>query len=455
MSITAKSPATSYLDENLALFAGLLRREGLPVGTAELFDALNALALIDLSEREACRIAMRAAMVKDRRDQIIFDRCFDLFFVPPETRRLQLEEVGRRKQEYKQQLAQAGRELQFKGEALQLTTDELQQYGTLSHEQRDRLQDFISKTEHGKNVEPRFRPLLETVVKSHLRYCRTRPGQQPDASSGEQEQDFAGAGAGGAGAGDGMGAGSGAGDDYLRERDIEAIRAAELPAAEQLLQKLSRKLAVQILRRRRMGPRRGPLDLRRSMRDNMRYGGTIFNLKRRPKRRSRQQILLICDVSASMKNYSTFVLHFIYGLREVVRNLSCFSFADSVENLTPEIRGRSGLQQLLDRVIRRSNNWGGGTDLGSALREMLHKYPDLLNAGTTVIVVSDTKTIALDRALQELEKLRDRVKRVIWLNPLPLRLWSDYRSIHSVAELVEMWPCNTIAQLEEVMSGKL
>jgi uncharacterized protein len=85
-------------------------------------------------------------------------------------------------------------------------------------------------------------------------------------------------------------------------------------------------LAVKILRRRRSGPRSGPLDLRRSMRDNMRFGGIIFDLKHKPKHRSRQQILLLCDVSASMKQYSTFVIHFLYGLREAVRDLSCSAF---------------------------------------------------------------------------------------------------------------------------------
>lgn len=430
-----------HLEENMATFVGLLRQEGLPVGTTEMIDALLALQKIDLSSRAAFKTALQATLVKNRRDRLVFDRLFDLFFVPAELHRHRAEETILQQEELTRRLEQANLELQFKGEALELSMGELQQYSSLSAEQRSRLQDFVQKTESGNNIEPQFRPILEMIVKSHLRYCR---GQDELKSRGGPAAVTAG------------GAGSGSdGNDYLREIDIEMIAASDLPAAELLLQRLSRKLAVRILRRRRIGPRSGPLDLRRSMRDNMRFGGIIFNLKHKPKRRSKQQILLLCDLSASMKRYSTFVIHFLHGLHEVVRDLSCFSFSDSLEDLTAELKGHTNIKQLLDRVIRRSKTWGGGTDIGSALYLLSEKHPDRVNAKTTVIVVSDTKTVALDKAVKELKRLKDRVRRVIWLNPLPDGRWSDYRSVGLVADQVEMWPCSTIDQLEEVLAGRL
>ncbi len=440
MSIKEKLPE-SHLEENLATFAGLLRREGLPIGTTEMFDALYALSKIDLLRRDQFKAALQATLVKARSDQPRFDRLFDNYFVPYEAHRKKVEEADQNKRQLEQRMDLANSELQFKGESLQLSDVELQEYSSLSQEQRVRLQDFVQRTETGKNVEPRFRPLLETVVKSHLRYCKTRKNEQGSKTSN--------------GSAAGSGSDSGNLDQRLREMDIEAIKISDMPAAEQLLQKLSRKLAVQILRRQRSGSRTGPLDLRKSMRDNMRFGGIIFNLKHKPKRRSRQQILLLCDVSASMKQYSTFVIQFLYGLQEAVRNLSCFSFSDNLENLTPELQGRTDLKYLLDRIIRRSSNWGGGTNLGLALAEIAEKYPDLINGKTSVIVVSDTKTVAIDRAVKELGSLKDRVKRIIWLNPVPVDRWPDYRSVSEIGKQVEMWPCSTIAQLETVLTGRL
>jgi len=437
-----------YLEENLAVFVNSLREEGLPVSTAEMFDALKALQQVDLASREEFKAALQATLIKNSRDLNCFNRLFDQFFVPPEVYQQKKKQVEARREQIDREIDQARRELQFKGESLQLTETELAQYKSMSEEQRERLQDFMQKTETGVNVESSFRPILESVVKSHLRYSRLNEGNNKNETDRSGKQ--------GSGSSAGQGAGSGAEkDEFLCEMDIQAIKEKDLPEAEQLLQQLSRKLAVQILRRRRSGPRSGQLDLRRSLRENMRYGGTIFKLKHKPRRRSRQQILLICDVSGSMKRYSTFVIHFLHGLREVVRELSCFIFSDRLENLSGELRDRQDLNHLLDRVIRRSETWGGGTNLGVSLNQLLSKYPDLLNQRTSVIVVSDTRTISLNQATGELDKLKDRVKRVIWLNPLPKEQWPEFRSVGAVAELVEMWPCNTIGQLEEVLTGRL
>lgn len=430
-----------HFEENLTIFTGLLRREGLNVGTAEMIDALNALPIIDLSSRESFKAALQATMVKSKSDQLIFNRIFNSFFISPDQHRFRGDQLTRQQQELQKKIEEANLDLQFKGEALQLSSEELEQYSCLSVEQRNQIKDFVQKTENGVNVEPQFRPLLETIVKSHLRYCRSSncKDQSADPSAGRAD-----------------GAGSGQNSDqYLREIDIATIAAADLPAAEYLLHELSRRLAVKILRRRRSGPRSGTLDFRRSLRENLHYGGTIFHLKYRPKRRSRQHILLICDVSASMKQYSTFVIHFLHGLQETVRELSCFIFSDNLENISAEIKGRIGLSCLLDRVVRRSKAWGGGTNIGQSLKKMVADYPDKINAKTTLIIVSDSKTIALESSLKELDKVKDRVKRIIWLNPLPVERWPDYRSVIKFAEQVEMWPCSTINQLEAVLVGRL
>ncbi len=432
-----------YWEENIATFAGLLRAEGLPVGTTEVIDALRALEKTGLASRTSFKAALQATLVKSRKDQQFFNRLFDHYFVSLEEYKQRHEELTVRQEQYSKDLARAAEELQFKGETLALTELELDQYNALPEIDRERLQSFVRETENGKKVEPRFRPILENLVKSHLRYCRNRDEMQKRQAAQGSIADGAGSGP------------ASTGDECLREVDIEMIAAADLPAAEELLRRLSRKMAVKILRRRRSGPRSGPLDLRRSLRQNMKFGGLIFTLKHKPKRRSRQQILLLCDVSASMKSYSTFVIHFLHGLHEVVRDLSCFSFSDNLEDLTAELKGRTNLRQLLDRVIRRSKTWGGGTDLGAALEKLSANHPERLNTKTTLIVVSDTKTIALESALKQLKKIKENVKRVIWLNPLPTERWPEYRSVERVAGQVEMWPCSTIAQLEEVLVGRL
>jgi len=65
-----------------------------------------------------------------------------------------------------------------------------------------------------------------------------------------------------------------------------------------------------------------------------------------------------------MKRYSSFVLQFIYGLQAAVSNLEIFSFADTLEYLTPALKDQAGLEQILERVVLQGESWGGGTNIG-------------------------------------------------------------------------------------------
>lgn len=428
-------------EERLANFVSHLREEGIPVGTAELMDAIDALASVDLSKRENFKTALQATLVKGQRYRDAFEEIFNRYFISPETWALRSAQQDRSEKMLQSKLQEADRALQFKGESLQLSRDEMLIYTSLPDRQREGLLRFVRETEGGKKVERQFRPLLETVVKGQLRYWRSRMEQvSPDGSRSGSA---------------GEGAGSGRGEETLADVDMGTIRESDLPVAEALLEKLSRQLARKLQRRYRHGARRGPLDFPRTIRDNMRYGGSIFKLRYKQKRRPQDHLLLLCDVSASMKRYSKFVLQFVYGLQSAVHNLESFCFADSLEYLSPDLKGPGHLQKILERIVYKGASWGGGTNLAAALDELLERYRTLLTARTTVVVVSDTRTIALDSSLRKLQEMKLQVARVIWLNTLRPDHWSRYRSVNAVEELVEMWPCSTITQLEQVVSGRL
>lgn len=429
-------------EERLAGFVFHLREAGVPVGTAELIDALNALPGVDLSRRADFKTALQATLVKSLRHRGIFDTLFDSYFISCEAQAIRSLEKKRSEKLQQRKIREADRTLQFKGEPLRLSKEEMLIYTSLPDKQREGLLQFVRDTESGKKVERQFRPLLETVVKGQLRYWRSRM-EQHSRPGGDQSGPA------------GEGAGRGLGGNGLADIDIGSIREEDLPAAEALLGRLSRQLVKKLLRRYRRGGRRGPLDFRRSIRDNMRYGGSIFRLKHKKKRRPQEHLLLLCDVSASMKRYSTFVLQFIYGLQSAVHNLESFCFADGLEYLSPDLKGPGQLQKILERVVIKGSSWGGGTNLAAALEALLDHYHMLLTARTTAVIVSDTRTIAFGASLRALQKIKEQVARVIWMNTLPPERWSRYRSVQAVGEMVEMWPCNTIAQLEQVVSGRL
>jgi uncharacterized protein with von Willebrand factor type A (vWA) domain len=105
-------------------------------------------------------------------------------------------------------------------------------------------------------------------------------------------------------------------------------------------------------------------------------------------------------------------------------------------------------------VVRESRQWGGGTSLHMALQTLMLRHGEELTGNTIVIIVSDTRTIRHREAAGELQKLREKVKEIIWLNTLPREEWDNYSTVTAFQKAAAMFPCNTLTDLEQVMSRK-
>jgi uncharacterized protein with von Willebrand factor type A (vWA) domain len=438
-----------YLENSIVRFIHLLRRLGVRIGSGEVLDALAALTLLDLSERETVRVALKATLVKRPGERAVFDKAFDVFFAPPEERERQQETYEQKKDADREILAQAGRELSFQGTPLALSDSEKRIFAGLPEKDRQNLLEFIKKTEEGKKVEQNFRPVLEKVIKGSLVYRRQgqgllTPSEEP-ARDGQEMEALV----------EAVGAGTVDGSPGLMQEDMRAISERDLPQARELIRKLARQLADRITRRYRRSKKRQRLDLRRTIRYNMRHGGTLFLLRYRSRRKQKPQLLLFCDVSGSMARYVGFVLQFIYGLHSVVGGIESFVFSEKLARVTPYFRSGEDFSTVMPEMINRSGEWGRGTNLAVALRGLIQDYAHVLSGDTHMIIVSDTKTLALFEAARELAQLKRKVKEVVWLNTLPRQEWERAQSVDIFRKIVRMYSCNTISDLEKVMRGKI
>ena len=424
---------------NLLSFINVLRDNGVQISTGEVADAFSALSNVDLVCRDSFKAALQATLVKNRPDRDKFNAIFDAYFVPYAKHADKKSELEMVRDRYAKKVKDADSDMQFMGQSLELTDHELEQYTLLPETKQKSIQQFIFNTETGKNIKPQFKPLLETVVKSHLRYCRHN---ERNEANGRHSNPAA-------------GAGSHSSTDSLaiREMDIQHINESDFFLAESLLRNFSHRLAVKMLRSKKHGLVKNKFDFRRSLRSNMRFGGSIYNLQYKAKHSHRHQVLLLCDVSASMKLYSSFVIQFMSGLKEAIKELSCFIFSDRLENIDNMLTGRKTLKEITTEIIRYGKTWGGGTNIAFSLELLLREYKAILSSRSTVIIVSDTMTINIAETQKMIAKLRDEVRDIIWLNPLPLEVWHHYRSVSLISELVEMWPCNTINQLETALAS--
>ncbi|MGB4504068.1 MAG: VWA domain-containing protein [Syntrophaceticus sp.] len=433
----------NYIENNIARFVHILRHLGIEISILETITAMRALALVDILNRDHFKMALSATMIKNHDEQEIFDQAFESFFAVPEIK-IEQEKLWEEKlAEGQRLLEEATTDLAYKGEALDLTEKEKLYYAQLPEEEKRKIRDYLAASDLPDDRYSRFKPTLENMVRGSLRQWKQRLGESTDyhlLADPEMDDPVI------ASIVDDLSE-----DSSILYEDMKRIGEQDLPKVTNLLKVLSRKLATMISRRYRMSKKAVKLDLRRSIKANVRYGGVIFKLQYKQKRIQKPKILLICDVSGSMSRYAAFIIQFIYGLSAVIKNIESFIFAEELEHVSSFFDARQPFEDTMVKLIGKSRIWGKGTNMGNALFSLREQHPLLLTSNTVVIIVSDTKTLEVEYAEDELIKLKRKVKDILWLNTLPQDEWKDLPSVQKFKRYTQMYECYTLAHLEKVI----
>ncbi|MCU0898203.1 MAG: VWA domain-containing protein [Burkholderiales bacterium] len=207
--------------------------------------------------------------------------------------------------------------------------------------------------------------------------------------------------------------------EVLQHADFETMSNAELAQAKRLIAELRLPIPEVPTRRLRADPR-GPLvDLRKSLRAAMRYGGDVIPLERRSQADRHPPLVVLCDISGSMSRYSRMFLHFMHAITNDRDRVHTFVFGTRLTNVTRNLRHRDvdvALKSVSDAVA----DWSGGTRIGVCLKEFNLRWSRrVLGQNAVVLMITD----GLDRDPgvglgAEMERLQKSCRRLIWLNPL-------------------------------------
>ena len=213
-----------------------------------------------------------------------------------------------------------------------------------------------------------------------------------------------------------------------------------------MIKKIASQINGELFARQRAGGHSGKLDFRRTIRKGLETGGSFYRLSYRKKPQRKRQLVLLCDVSGSMMQFSEFALRFIQSLNQVADSSRTFLFSEVLVEADPF---KLQNMDLFRNYVKESGIYGRGTDLGTALELLCQRQPKILGPASTLIILSDTKTIDQNRAMADLLEARRQAGRVIWLNPIPERKWQYLRSVQAMQSICTMLPCSTLQELGE------
>ncbi len=407
--------------EKLSAFSRMLRLEGLAVSPRETEDAARLLVSLGLEDRNQVKTALRTVFAKSREEQLRFDRVFDGFFISEEKMRQQAKEQMEREQELAQNRQEAEEELQLNGQPMDLSDDQRETYAAMSQESRQRLRNFMEKYRGTAERNPK---LYSEFI--HSVFTRTILEQQmlmENAGIGAEEMDP---------------------EIGMLYREISEFKDTELPRAIDMIQAVARQINGELSAKRKNRGRSGKLDFRRTIRKGLETGGSFYRLRYRKKRSRRRQLVLLCDVSGSMVQFSEFALRFIQNLNQVSESSRVFLFSETmVEADAFKLQN----MDLFRGFVKDSGIYGRGTDLATALEQLCTRQPAVLNSATTLLILSDTKTIDQPRAIAAVLESKRQAGRIIWMNPIPEGKWKYIRSVQTMASLCPMVSCSTLREL--------
>ena len=210
--------------------------------------------------------------------------------------------------------------------------------------------------------------------------------------------------------------------EVLARHNFRDFKAEQLDEIRRAVVLIAQRLANRQRSRRYHLTHRGHrIDLRRSLRRNIKYGGTLIELARKQRKLRKPRLVLLCDVSRSMELYSTFLLQFVYALQNAGAGLrvESFVFSTRLTRVTDYFK-TDDILAALERMAREAPDWAGGTRIGDSLTEFNKRWAlRVLDRHTIVVVLSDGLDSGLPSVLgAQLEEIERRAARVVWLNPL-------------------------------------
>jgi uncharacterized protein with von Willebrand factor type A (vWA) domain len=424
------------MEDRIIRFISALRTGGVRVSLAESADAFKAVEHMGVQERETFKLSLRATLVKDASSLPTFEELFPLFFDSADAPPMQdlMEDMT---PEEAHMLAQMMRQFNehlrkmmeklLRGE--QLSQEELNQLAQMTGLNRMddmRYREWMAKRMmralQFEEVQKALREMMELLAqmgmnKQRLEQMRALIRANQKAME-EQIRKFA-----------GQRIAENMSEERpqesiedLMDRPFSALSDSDMQKLRKEVQRLANRLRSRIALRQKRA-KSGQLDAKGTIRANLKNGGVPMEIKHRD-HRLKPKLVVICDISTSMRHCSELMLSLVYALQDLITKTHAFAFIDHLEYISPDFVGNQANEAIQQVLVRMPPGYYS-TDLGYSLEGFARDYMSTLDSRTTFIMVGDGRNNYNNPRLEIFKDVARRARRTIWINPEPPMLWGS------------------------------
>ncbi len=433
------------MEERLIEFAGVLRRNGIRVSLSENMDVFRALELVGVGDPLLFRHALRTTLVKRAGDVKPFEELFDYFFfgigqaLDAIDRRI-MEELGLSPEQFQEMLEQIQRLLkEMEGDLSALTRALLNNNrAELERQLREAMQQEMEQgTPDSFRLTPytrmtarlqldrvqseveRFRGMLQMLgengedLRHVMRYLDERLRdlnrllreiiQQEQRKKGIEPRDAS--------------QRSALGDKsfaFYTEDDIRRMN----DAVARLAQRLKNRLSV-----RRKKAARGRFNVKETLRKNLQYGGVPFHIQLDRRKKTKPQVMVLCDISDSVLNASRFMLQFVYSIQDLYSKVRSFVFVAEIGEVT-RLFEEHDIQTAVEAALKGEViDVFSHSNFGRAFEQFYKNFISAVTGKTTVLIIGDGRNNYNRPADWVLREIHQKAKQLIWLNPESRMTW--------------------------------
>jgi uncharacterized protein with von Willebrand factor type A (vWA) domain len=423
------------MQERMGKFVSGLRASGVRVSVAESEDAWKAVQHMGVIDREAFRLSLRSTLIKDPTDIPIFEDLFPMYFgndAPP-----LLNPMAELSPDQQADLWDAIREMAGDLEELlnwllsgqTPSQEDLEDLADMAGMEMAnspyqaewyarRMQRLLGWQQLPEILEQIWELLAEMgmspqdieAVKEQVAENQERLSENLEGLAGRQIMDQIAE----------ENRGNRNNIHELMQRNFNSLSEREIQLLREQVRRLAARLRSRVALRQKRG-KAGKLDAKATIRANLRYAGVPLELRYKT-RRQKPKLVVLCDVSTSMRPVAEFMLHLLYELQDQVAKTRSFAFINQIVDVSDvfaNTRPADAVQGVLQKLPPGYYN----TDLGNTLHGFVDDFLNTVDNRTTFIVLGDGRNNYNDPALDALKKIKARSRRILWLNPEYPRQW--------------------------------